>query len=250
MRGSLHDDMFHHAVIGIIPAHAGLTCGVSWNRSCTRDHPRACGAHPMIAEMPVAVMGSSPRMRGSPCTITLSRIHYGIIPAHAGLTHISAAWSKLPWDHPRACGAHRSRTTVLQTSLGSSPRMRGSPRRNIPLIEQIGIIPAHAGLTLHQDCGSGRYEDHPRACGAHKQIEATGDPELGSSPRMRGSLMKQAVERRLLGITPAHAGLTGRSTALIPAAKDHPRACGAHLNVSPIMPTFVGSSPRMRGSPS
>ena len=25
MRGSLHDDMLHYAVVGIIPAHAGLT---------------------------------------------------------------------------------------------------------------------------------------------------------------------------------------------------------------------------------
>ena len=189
-------------------------------------------------------------MRGSPHDSRNASRRHGIIPAHAGLTMHDYAFADSLRDHPRACGAHSHQRCVEQTSVGSSPRMRGSPRRNIPLIEQIGIIPAHAGLTLHQDCGSGRYEDHPRACGAHKQIEATGDPELGSSPRMRGSLMKQAVERRLLGITPAHAGLTGRSTALIPAAKDHPRACGAHLNVSPIMPTFVGSSPRMRGSPS
>ncbi len=187
-------------------------------------------------------------MRGSPHDSRNASRRHGIIPAHAGLTMHDYAFADSLRDHPRACGAHSHQRCVEQTSVGSSPRMRGSQVKDNGATDKPGIIPAHAGLTSSEYTAYRADRDHPRACGAHKQIEATGDPELGSSPRMRGSLMKQAVERRLLGITPAHAGLTGRSTALIPAAKDHPRACGAHFQLWKRARKSKGSSPRMRGS--
>ena len=147
-------------------------------------------------------------MRGSHLEEVDGLRDLGIIPAHAGLTPSSPQMAAVPWDHPRACGAHLLALKKVQPPVGSSPRMRGSLRGQVPLANCQGIIPAHAGLTrplwMHQTA----RRDHPRACGAHR---TTGDFDIywtGSSPRMRGS--HRCHYRRLedVGIIPAHAGLT------------------------------------------
>ena len=113
----------------------------------------------------------------------------GIIPAHAGLTAMSANCQTCVRDHPRACGAHRRIFTFLVQSSGSSPRMRGSLCIHLHVAGSIGIIPAHAGLTATPLTSCASTRDHPRACGAHKILVILFIIEFGSSPRMRGSQM-------------------------------------------------------------
>ena len=147
-------------------------------------------------------------MRGSQTHHPELQCHVGIIPAHAGLT-ASLLGSRLPpGDHPRACGAHGKRRGGHTAGRGSSPRMRGS--RSLFMVKnmQLGIIPAHAGLTLVNELIPHRYRDHPRACGAHLPGPSRERPGAGSSPRMRGSQTLQALRYQLRGIIPAHAGLT------------------------------------------
>ena len=72
------------------------------------------------------------------------------------------------------------------------------------------------------------YRDHPRACGAHRCSPRSIKLALGSSPRMRGSLIVVPSMKLDGGIIPAHAGLT--DTASLPRSSAR------------------GSSPRMRGS--
>ena len=45
MRGSLTPDPYAFVILGIIPAHAGLTDKLTHVIKTARDHPRACGAH-------------------------------------------------------------------------------------------------------------------------------------------------------------------------------------------------------------
>ena len=66
---------------------------------------------------------------------------------------------------------------------------------------------------------------------------------------MRGSPNGYISAIPVSGIIPAHAGLTPDALVLIPAVRDHPRACGAHINVTLRSDAAEGSSPRMRGSP-
>ena len=73
-------------VMGIIPAHAGLTRKKKALKYGDRDHPRACGAHDDFALHCNTESGSSPRMRGSPGMPEDENEKGGIIPAHAGLT--------------------------------------------------------------------------------------------------------------------------------------------------------------------
>ena len=152
----------------------------------------------------------------------------GIIPAHAGLTTLSPACARPHGDHPRACGAHCSYGDRRRVARGSSPRMRGSHTTAEDHIMDAGIIPAHAGLTIFMLALANTYGDHPRACGAHLMALRPSFTPLGSSPRMRGSRSSTCTMTRLIGIIPAHAGLTTRTSSR------HARE--------------VGSSPRMRGS--
>ena len=193
---------------GIIPAHAGLTCRRSGWPKCQRDHPRACGAHVPFFSTAAMASGSSPRMRGSLFEPVQQLSVAGIIPAHAGLTDFPVVQRCINRDHPRACGAHALDGRNGRLHTGSSPRMRGSPSRNMIRATFRRIIPAHAGLTLRQNRLPCRPRDHPRACGAHLCYTYKEAVKAGSSPRMRGSLAEFFRADQLLGIIPAHAGLT------------------------------------------
>ena len=87
-------------------------------------------------------------MRGSPHPAFIVHGKEGIIPAHAGLTFAMDSDIKDDRDHPRACGAHPFSGRPFKLELGSSPRMRGSLTLPLVVLDEVGIIPAHAGLTL------------------------------------------------------------------------------------------------------
>ena len=111
---------------GIIPAGAGLTSVRSNFQKSPWDHPRGCGAHPPSGCTIRAILGSSPRVRGSPAFLVVNRRLQGIIPAGAGLTCRCKRNRHVGRDHPRGCGAHLPPLWSLATAEGSSPRVRGS----------------------------------------------------------------------------------------------------------------------------
>ena len=107
--------------------------------------------------------------------------------------------------------------------------MRGSRFIDSHTLRPYGIIPAHAGLTESPLVCFGFAWDYPRACGAHSFLIPAKADTLGSSPRMRGSLFAESGEEAILGIIPAHAGLTTIRYEIPLDRGDHPRACGAHV---------------------
>ena len=228
MRGSLILHHFLDLALRIIPAHAGLTLYHLVDSLSTWDHPRACGAHHRMDVLMAGLPGSSPRMRGSPLRGSGNDRRNGIIPAHAGLTTSATARTPVCRDHPRACGAHLRRELEQKLYKGSSPRMRGSPHDSRNASRRHGIIPAHAGLTMHDYAFADSLRDHPRACGAHSHQRCVEQTSVGSSPRMRGSQVKDNGATDKPGIIPAHAGLTSSEYTAYRADRDHPRACGAH----------------------
>ena len=106
--------------------------------------------------------------------------------------------------------------------------MRGSHIFSLLLPHYVGIIPAHAGLTISSSHQVLSVRDHPRACGAHMGTSLFSLAAEGSSPRMRGSRLERNQCHLVAGIIPAHAGLT--------------------FHYVYYQYTCVGSSPRMRGS--
>ena len=193
MRGSPRAASPSALPAGIIPAHAGLTASNGRDAPEKRDHPRACGAHKLRTSSMTALWGSSPRMRGSLLAERIRPHAAGIIPAHAGLTGIQPSLLAAAQDHPRACGAHKTPLALSGTSLGSSPRMRGSHKEEWARYEARRIIPAHAGLTWAVRAAQRRSGDHPRACGAHSISGPSSTLNSGSSPRMRGSHRRAVV---------------------------------------------------------
>ena len=148
MRGSHYAIPYIILLYGIIPAHAGLTMIGEEPARKKGEHPRACGAHMPKKTAWQTRKGSSPRMRGSHRSNLVQRNNNGIIPAHAGLTLTNWRPTCQERDHPRACGAHRKPRNGRHSMPGSSPRMRGSPHSPGLTRMSLGIIPAHAGLTL------------------------------------------------------------------------------------------------------
>ena len=147
MRGSHQAPLSCITRSRIIPAHAGLTSGLSYDCCYTWDHPRACGAHEVVPCRAVGRTGSSPRMRGSPDLEGIKNEGLGIIPAYAGLTCQDETDCLRDEDHPRVCGAHFVSFRYSSRVPGSSPRMRGSLNNNKQSSAAAGIIPAYAGLT-------------------------------------------------------------------------------------------------------
>ena len=167
MRGTQCDEVTTGAPVRIIPAHAGNTRVVSRSIAASRDHPRACGEHSDVAIISGTLIGSSPRMRGTPDSLNNSLNGVRIIPAHAGNT-ARFAWEYAPnWDHPRACGEHSSNVIFFGVVTGSSPRMRGTHTVMRACLRIGGIIPAHAGNTCRPSNPLTIVWDHPRACGEH-----------------------------------------------------------------------------------
>ena len=247
MRGKRRADCPDTRAGRIIPAHAGQTAP-PWRVATSRtDHPRACGANICSGSSHRTPAGSSPRMRGKRALRRAPWRCRRIIPAHAGqtdrLSHLSRRFS----DHPRACGANFGFRQILERVAGSSPRMRGKRSGGHGRAHLRRIIPAHAGQTVSEITVSNDPTDHPRACGATREIGLVTPAHAGSSPRMRGKLCLLFCLGIAVRIIPAHAGQTCFVACPVSGSSDHPRACGANRRTVAIETSTSGSSPRMRG---
>ena len=86
MRGTLFRLLLWVVYRGITPAYAGNTDLANAQQTLMSDHPRVCGEH---AEQPYSRLlheGSPPRMRGTLCSMTVTKKEGGITPAYAGNT--------------------------------------------------------------------------------------------------------------------------------------------------------------------
>ena len=173
----------------------------------------------------------------------------GIIPAYAGNTGHAIHDVRPCGDHPRICGEHVPTQKAMDLGLGSSPHMRGTPGPHGWARALVGIIPAYAGNTspVLRRCFWPR--DHPRICGEHYMRSSSASSVGGSSPHMRGTLIRPLPDLILFGIIPAYAGNTSRTRNVTRSDGDHPRICGEHVGAFVHDVRRGGSSPHMRGTP-
>ena len=129
MRGTRLKVLFLVGGHRFIPAHAGNSYRRSVGYGFNSVHPRACGELTDQPSITSSGDGSSPRMRGTHHDVALSRLANRFIPAHAGnsIKHRHATAAKTV--HPRACGELQYYVGPFRARYGSSPRMRGTPRR-------------------------------------------------------------------------------------------------------------------------
>ena len=207
-----------------------------------------CGEHLHGFEHVGWNQGSSPHVRGA-LPSRLCRVHSsGIIPACAGSTHASRISVPSSWDHPRMCGEHMLMDALFPQTPGSSPHVRGAQSWHTTHYAKSGIIPACAGSTYDRLTILGMNRDHPRMCGEHTLIFQALLKLRGSSPHVRGALIKQSSPHLEQGIIPACAGSTANGSTSMSTRWDHPRMCGEHAYPSASSFLHRGSSPHVRGA--
>ena len=206
-----------------------------------RGTPRATGRGAHDARIIPAGAGST-----TPCGPTPPRMPDH--PTNAGSTLCVVCCFWCSGDHPRGCGEHRVLVYCWLIPPGSSPRMRGAPRRARLGVGRRRIIPADAGSTIRRQAGYSTTRDHPRGCGEHHKLIQITARVHGSSPRMRGALPLGPWHCGPEGIIPADAGSTVSAGPNTASRKDHPRGCGEHFGNRYDRDIVKGSSPRMRGA--
>ena len=188
MRGTRHHAAFGRRLHRFIPARAGNTISRWRGRLRPTVHPRTCGEH---EEAPVQVrldLGSSPHVRGTRVRVLVVAVALRFIPARAGNTLSGATRPTSTSVHPRTCGEHcGSRSNTLR-NIGSSPHVRGTPRRAAASAVPRRFIPARAGNTDHAAAGPPGVPVHPRTCGEHSASPGSFPVAAGSSPHVRGTL--------------------------------------------------------------
>ena len=133
--------------VRFIPAFAGNTRPSRARRRRRSVHPRVCGEHRPVHRQGACGVGSSPRLRGTRAWCRSRRPDRRFIPAFAGNTSASATCLSIVTVHPRVCGEHECFCTNHCPHIGSSPRLRGTPK--LISINQLScrFIPAFAGNT-------------------------------------------------------------------------------------------------------
>ena len=200
--GDLHSGRF-------IPAPAGNSTkarAIAWAFSV---HPRACGEQVSKRTESRRVHGSSPRLRGTANTSPRLPRTYRFIPAPAGNSPPEDTEADYQPVHPRACGE--------QLGFGGE---KATPVR---------FIPAPAGNSQSDKSTSTVSGVHPRACGEQLNNQPIPHPNIGSSPRLRGTAECGTGLPEPRRFIPAPAGNRG------PTRGWQSR-------------TDVGSSPRLRGT--
>ena len=171
--------------------------------------------------------------------------------------------------HPRVCGERASARSILSSSNGSSPRVRGTVRSRPARSGRRRFIPACAGnggcsrstvgaAPVHpRVCGERSPEQdrppappsvHPRVCGERCGGFAADEISIGSSPRVRGTGRPWPCDRAPSRFIPACAG-NGRQRPGTRASRAvHPRVCGERPVGQRHVAADHGSSPRVRGT--
>ena len=220
----------------MVPGHRGA-----------RAHPRGCGADQIDQWLNNNFDGSSPRVRGRPRPELAAHPPQGLIPAGAGQTGCRSRHAGRVGAHPRGCGADLTLVRPGEAKGGSSPRVRGRRLGHRRAGRAQGLIPAGAGQTKPHPGSRGAHPAHPRGCGADDAIRDGLDDWRGSSPRVRGRLIRAGILRLRAGLIPAGAGQTGRLVWSLRASWAHPRGCGADRLCDGTYVDKAGSSPRVRG---
>ena len=232
----------------IIPARAGNASSGTPRPRSIADHPRASGERRRRRLHLGDCLGSSPRERGTPHADLGRFRERRIIPARAGNASTRCRSRPARTDHPRASGERRKVRRTARTRTGSSPRERGTPGPNSTPAVPGRIIPARAGNANCRVRCAATTADHPRASGERVR-NGTGFREADrSSPRERGTRARRLPGDRRRRISPARAGNAWRVGCDQERMSDHPRASGEPTRGDRPMATYIGSSPRERGT--
>ena len=189
-----------------IPACAGEPLSPACSGPYAGVHPRVCGGAFRIRLPRQFFQGPSPRVRGSLYPYRDDACTPRSIPACAGEPGAGRSASRCARVHPRVCGGASVLGRLRMTSLGPSPRVRGSRVSRCPRPPVRGSIPACAGEPVVSVPKTTWSRVHPRVCGGAAHLRLHLHPRRGPSPRVRGSRQDPRWSPRRVGSIPACAG--------------------------------------------
>ena len=252
-----------------IPTRVGNTTQRSTSPVSKSVHPHACGEHARLVVQAAPVVGSSPRVWGTPNAAPPSRSAARFIPTRVGNTSACSLAGAVLSVHPHACGEHGCGGSQRAARAGSSPRVWGTRLLQGNQAGDGRFIPTRVGNTaalsaiVFAECGSS-----PRVWGTHlglrhlaglRRFIPTRVGNTGAAPARRPgpSVHPHACGEHRRWREPAHAvrrfiptrvGNTGCPTAAAPARPVHPHACGEHYLTAASTSSRYGSSPRVWGT--
>ena len=192
--------------------------------------------------------GPSPRVRGGPLLLRDGAWRAGSIPARAGRTIASRAFSRPCGAYPRARGAELPAGVGQRDPNGVSPRARGGAQGQARRTPDNRRIPARAGRSRPASALPSVRGAYPRACGAERGTRKDAWRAQGVSPRARGGVRWEVDSDAVPGRIPARAAMRGRWTWRRRFREAHPRAGGAGRGRPFLDFAADGVSPRGRGN--
>ncbi len=174
--------------------------------------------------------GSSPRVRGTGSNPTARAGTRWFIPACAGNGPPSRKLAGFRTVHPRVCGERASRIPSVTTTIGSSPRVRGTVVQLTDQAHPDRFIPACAGNGHSPRSSRTCSPVHPRVCGERSRVYCGMSSHRGSSPRVRGTASRHLGRPPHYRFIPACAGNGPSQAKLGRLAPVHPRVCGERIS--------------------
>ena len=248
LRGTLSREVQIAGTRRFIPAPAGNAVPAALVTMRAPVHPRACGEREAQWATNCFFSGSSPRLRGTLRNTPVADYQQRFIPAPAGNAAVPPCPLPRKTVHPRACGERWNGSVWLCVMHGSSPRLRGTPRRGYHRPAGRRFIPAPAGNARRLPTPSRSTTVHPRACGERSTQSPPTTRFSGSSPRLRGTRHAAHVKTEHERFIPAPAGNAPPAVNSTSRYAVHPRACGERLISGRFGNQGSGSSPRLRGT--
>ena len=150
--------------------------------------------------------------------------------------------------HPRGCGEQARCSSTTSTSLGSSPRVRGTGSLRPAVAGDDRFIPAGAGNRRPTRWSRPSRPVHPRGCGEQARPSPGDWGICGSSPRVRGTGQELEIANKIPRFIPAGAGNSRPACPGTNWPPVHPRGCGEQSSRLSGNQLATGSSPRVRGT--
>ncbi len=209
-----------------IPACAGNSRPDLHEHVLRSVHPRVCGELALQLRLRGYRNGSSPRVRGTQAIISFSSSRRRFIPACAGNSGDEKIGPLMNAVHPRVCGELGLRPRAREPLSGSSPRVRGTPLAECRIARRRRFIPACAGNSEEAISISEFEAVHPRVCGELVLRRGLRGWPVGSSPRVRGTLVRGEDQAAVARFIPACAGNSPHFRRDADRRSVHPRVCG------------------------
>ena len=193
---------------GLIPTHAGKTYFISVSPRRAWAHPHSRGENTSPMPRLKFDVGSSPLTRGKHGEDARCEGQAGLIPTHAGKTHIGFPSRSDIGAHPHSRGENVEPGDNALAELGSSPLTRGKLRAEDERPRREGLIPTHAGKTAKTPPWRSGNWAHPHSRGENLSFRRPDATAGGSSPLTRGKHLLPRQRDVLEGLIPTHAGKT------------------------------------------